>query len=55
MVRDFTQAVSRRDPTLLSTSLANSMESHLIGFQAERSRLERGRSMEVNLARELPR
>jgi predicted dehydrogenase len=53
LVRDFTQAVSRRDPSLLSTTLAKSMESHLIGFLAERSRLDGARPIEVDLAREL--
>src|SRR5688572_8099951 len=38
LVRNFTQAVSRRDVALLSTDLAHSMESHLIGFQMERDR-----------------
>lgn len=48
MVRDFTQAVSRQDPTLLTSNLAESMESHLIGFQAERSRRDGGRAMRVS-------
>jgi predicted dehydrogenase len=53
LVRNFTQAVSRRDVALLSTDLAHSMESHLIGFQMERSRLAKGQPMDVDLAGEL--
>jgi hypothetical protein len=53
LVRDFAQAVSRRDPALLSTNLGRSMESHLIGFQAEQSRRNAGQLMSVDLAREL--
>jgi len=39
LVRDFVQAVSRRDPTLLTSTIQASMESHLMGFRAEESRL----------------
>ena len=53
LVRNFTQAVSRRDSSLLSTDLGRSMESHLIGFKAEESRLKKGQPMEVDLARDL--
>jgi predicted dehydrogenase len=42
LVRDWVQAVSRRDPTLLTSTLEASMESHLVGFTAEESRLEGG-------------
>ena len=42
LVRDWVQAVGRRDPRLLATTLEASMESHLIGFTAEKSRLEGG-------------
>lgn len=42
LARDFIQAVSRRDASLLTSSLADSMESHLIGFTAEESRREGG-------------
>lgn len=38
LVRDFIQAVSRRDPDLLTSTLAASMDSHLMGFRAEESR-----------------
>jgi predicted dehydrogenase len=54
MVRDFTQAVSRRDGSILSTNLAGALESHLIGFQAERSRLAGGQPLSVELSAELP-
>jgi predicted dehydrogenase len=42
LVRDWVQAVGRSDESLLTTTLEASMESHLIGFTAERSRLEGG-------------
>lgn len=42
LVRDWVQAVGRRDPALLATTLKESMDSHLIGFTAEKSRLEGG-------------
>ena len=42
LVRDWAQAVDRRDEGLLTTTLEASMESHLIGFTAEASRLEGG-------------
>ena len=42
LVRDWVQAVGRRDPALLATTLQESMDSHLIGFTAEKSRLEGG-------------
>ncbi len=47
MVRDFCQAVARRDPSLLKSNLAESMESHRIGFQAERSRKSGGGAQRV--------
>lgn len=53
LARDFVQAVSRRDERLLSSSLAESMESHLIGFRAEESRLNGGAVRDVDLAGEL--
>ena len=49
MVRDLVQAVARRDPALLATTLQHSMESHLIAFMAEESRLAAGASREVRL------
>jgi len=42
LVRDWVQAIDRRDERLLTSTLEASMESHLIGFTAEASRLEGG-------------
>jgi len=41
MVRDWVQAVGQQDASLLSSSIAESVESHLMAFAAERSRLQR--------------
>jgi hypothetical protein len=41
-VRDWVQAISRRDGRLLTSTIEASMESHLIGFTAEESRLDGG-------------
>ena len=38
LVKDLIQAVYQRKPELLSSTLEESMESHLIGFKAEESR-----------------
>ena len=38
LVRDFLEAVDRQDPAHLSSSIDVSIESHLMGFAAERSR-----------------
>jgi predicted dehydrogenase len=48
LVHDFLQAVSQSDPSLLSSTIEASMESHLIGFRAEESRLD-GKIMDVHL------
>jgi predicted dehydrogenase len=42
LVRDFVQAVTRTDPSLLTSTLSASMESHLMAFKAEESRHEGG-------------
>jgi hypothetical protein len=39
LVRDFLQAVDKRDPSMLTSTLEASVESHLIGFACEESRL----------------
>ncbi|MBQ0080508.1 MAG: Gfo/Idh/MocA family oxidoreductase [Alistipes sp.] len=39
LVRDFIEAVSHEDPTRLTSSIDASVESHVIGFKAEKSRL----------------
>jgi len=41
MVRDWVQAVGQQDPALLSSPIEASVESHLMAFAAERSRLQR--------------
>ena len=41
LVRDWVQAVAQQDSTLLSSSIELSIESHLMAFAAERSRLNR--------------
>ena len=40
LVADWVQAVSRHDPSLLTSTISQSIESHLMGFMAERSRAE---------------
>jgi len=39
LLRDFIQAVSQRNPALLTSTIEASMESHLMGFKAEESRM----------------
>ncbi len=39
LMRDFVRAVTRRDPTCLTSTIDQSIESHVMGFAAERSRL----------------
>lgn len=38
MVKDFVQAVALQDPSLLSSTISVSIESHVMGFMAEKSR-----------------
>jgi predicted dehydrogenase len=45
LVHDFVQAVSQQDPSLLTSTLDASMESHLIAFTAEESRIRGGKVM----------
>lgn len=49
LVHDFVRAVTFQDPTKLTSTIQASMESHLMGFQAEASRLEDGRLKMINL------
>jgi predicted dehydrogenase len=49
IVHDFIQAVSQQDPGLLTSTIEASMESHLMGFKAEESRLNGGKVLETNL------
>ena len=39
MVKDFVQAVALQDPSKLSSDISVSIESHVMGFMAEKSRL----------------
>ena len=48
LVCDLVQAVSQKDESLLTSTLAASMESHLIGFKAEDSRLN-NKTMSVDI------
>lgn len=41
LVRDFARAVSKNDETLITSSIEASVESHVVGFRAELSRLKR--------------
>jgi hypothetical protein len=41
LMRDFVEAVSKEDKSRLTSTLEASMESHLMGFLAEKSRRER--------------
>ena len=49
LVHDFVRAVDAKDPSLLTSTIQVSMESHLMGFQAEASRLDGGKIREINL------
>jgi predicted dehydrogenase len=49
LVRDFIQAISRQEASLLTSTLEASMESHLMAFRAEESRLT-GQTVEVSPA-----
>ena len=48
LAHDFVRAVSQQDPTLLTSTIEASMESHLMGFKAEESRLS-GATVEVRM------
>jgi predicted dehydrogenase len=48
LVHDFVRAVSFKNPALLTSTIQVSMESHLMGFQAEASRLDGGKVKSVN-------
>ncbi len=49
LVHDFVQAVSQQNPSLLTSTIDASMESHLIGFKAEESRLNGGEVLSIKL------
>ncbi len=48
LAHDFVQAVSQRKPELLTSTISASMESHLMGFRAEESRLT-GKIIDVKM------
>jgi predicted dehydrogenase len=48
LVRDWVQAVSQKNPNLLTSTISASMESHLMAFRAEESRLG-GKTLEVKM------
>ncbi|WP_299703115.1 Gfo/Idh/MocA family oxidoreductase [uncultured Pontibacter sp.] len=48
LVRDFVQAVSQQNPALLTSTIDESIESHIMGFMAEESR-KRGKIMEIKM------
>lgn len=48
LVADWIQAVSQRNPDLLTSTIDQSVESHIMGFEAERSRLE-GKVREISM------
>jgi predicted dehydrogenase len=47
LVHDFVRASIKKDPSLLTSTIQASMESHLMGFMAEKSRLDGGKLMDV--------
>jgi len=49
LVHDFVRASLNKDPGMLTSTIQASMESHLMGFMAEKSRLENGKPMEIKL------
>ncbi len=48
LVRDFVQAVSQQNPNILTSTIGESIESHIMGFMAEESR-KKGKVMPVKL------
>ena len=48
LVYDFVRAVESQDPTMLTSSIEESVESHLMGYRAEESR-HSGKTMKVNM------
>lgn len=49
LVRDFVQAVSQQNPALLTSTIDESIESHIMGFMAEESR-KRNKIMDVQMS-----
>ncbi|TSA33442.1 MAG: gfo/Idh/MocA family oxidoreductase [Porphyromonadaceae bacterium] len=52
LVHDFVRASLKKDPSLLTSTIQASMESHLMGFMAEKSRLDGGKVMDVKILSE---
>lgn len=50
LVRDFVQAVSQQNPAILTSTIDDSIESHIMGFMAEESR-KKGKVMQINMPR----
>ena len=48
LVKDFVNAVSQRNPALLTSTIDDSIESHLMGFMAEESR-KTGKVMDIKM------
>ena len=48
LTRDFVQAVAQQKPEVLTSNIDESIESHVMGFMAEKSR-KNGKVMEVKL------
>ncbi len=48
LVHDFIRAIQSQDPTMLTSSIDESVESHLMGYRAEESR-HSGKTMNVNM------
>uniref|UniRef100_UPI0032171C6B Gfo/Idh/MocA family protein n=1 Tax=uncultured Draconibacterium sp. TaxID=1573823 RepID=UPI0032171C6B len=49
LVYDFVRAVAHQDAGILTSTIQPSMESHLMGFQAEISRLQNGEVQSINM------
>ncbi|TZF86295.1 Gfo/Idh/MocA family oxidoreductase (plasmid) [Pedobacter sp. BS3] len=49
LVRDFVQAVSQQDPKLLTSTIDDSIEAHILGFMAEESR-KTGKIMDIKMS-----
>jgi predicted dehydrogenase len=49
LVHDLVRAVDKRDPGLLTSTIEASVESHLMGFAAEDSRLAGGKAIETRI------
>ncbi|MBL7112986.1 MAG: Gfo/Idh/MocA family oxidoreductase [Bacteroidales bacterium] len=52
IMHDFIQAVSQQDRSLLTSNIEASMESHLMGFKAEESRLNGGRVVDMDMKKD---